>query len=91
LAEDFANNNCLFNRGDDLQSAAAVGAVFDVDVEDPFEEPDDQGKYLRHALGFLAPLALGRDLFPYRGFYNGTSKQVNVGRLFLGESERLTL
>jgi hypothetical protein len=41
LAEDFANNNCLFNRGDDLQSATAVGAVFDVDVEDPFEEPDD--------------------------------------------------
>jgi hypothetical protein len=25
--------------GDDLQSAAAVGAVFDVDVEDPFEQP----------------------------------------------------
>jgi hypothetical protein len=23
--------------GDDLQGAAAVGAVFDVDVEDPFE------------------------------------------------------
>jgi len=41
LAEDFANNNCLFDRGDDLQSAAPVGAVFDVDVEDRFEEPDD--------------------------------------------------
>jgi hypothetical protein len=41
LAEDFANNNCLFNRGDDLQSAAAVGVVIDVDFEDPFEEPDD--------------------------------------------------
>ena len=26
-------------RGDDLQAAAAVGAVFDVDVEDPFEQP----------------------------------------------------
>ena len=25
--------------GDDLQAAAAVGAVFDVDVEDPFEQP----------------------------------------------------
>ena len=25
--------------GDDLQSAAAVRAVFDVDVEDPFEQP----------------------------------------------------
>jgi hypothetical protein len=53
--------------------------------------PKSQGKYLKHALGFLAPLALGRDLFPYRGFYNGTSKQVNIGRLLLGESERLTL
>ena len=25
--------------GDDLQAAAAVRAVFDVDVEDPFEQP----------------------------------------------------
>ena len=25
--------------GDDLQGAAAVGAVFNVDVEDPFEQP----------------------------------------------------
>src|SRR5918992_410851 len=39
MAEDFDNHRRIFDRGDDLQSAAAVGAVFDVDVEDPFEQP----------------------------------------------------
>ena len=29
--------------GDDLQAAAAVGAVFDVDVENPFEQPEKWG------------------------------------------------
>ena len=40
--------------GDDLQGAAAVGAVFDVDVEDPFEQPGPT-----HARRFS--LTLGRD------------------------------
>ena len=28
----------IFDRSDDLQAAAAIRAVFDVDVEDPFEQ-----------------------------------------------------
>jgi len=39
MAEDFDNHRRIFNGRDDLQGAAAVGAVFDVDVEDPFEQP----------------------------------------------------
>ena len=42
VAEDFDNHRRILNGGDDLQGAAAVGAVFDVDVdvEYPFEQPD---------------------------------------------------
>ena len=39
MAEDLDDHRRVFDRGDDLQGAAAVRAVFDVDVEDPFEQP----------------------------------------------------
>ena len=39
MGEDFDNHRRIFDGGDDLQAAAAVQAVFDVDVEDPFEQP----------------------------------------------------
>src|SRR5262245_32877637 len=47
MGEDFDNHRRIFDggpstrlrTGDDLQAAAAVRAVFDVDVEDPFEQP----------------------------------------------------
>ena len=38
MAEDFDDYRRIFDRGDDLQGAAAVGAVFHVDIEDPFEQ-----------------------------------------------------
>jgi hypothetical protein len=39
MAEDLDDHRRIFNRGDDLQGAATVGAVFDVDVEDSFKQP----------------------------------------------------
>ena len=47
MGEDFDNHRRIFDggpstrlrTGDDLQASAAVRAVFDVDVEDPFEQP----------------------------------------------------
>ena len=39
MAEDLVDHRRIFDGGDDLQGAAAVGAVFHVDVEDPFEQP----------------------------------------------------
>jgi hypothetical protein len=39
MPEDLDDHRRIFDGGDDLQSAAAVRAVFDVDVEDPFEQP----------------------------------------------------
>ena len=43
MGEDLDNHRRIFDggpsmAGDDLQAAAAVRAVFDVDVEDPFEQ-----------------------------------------------------
>lgn len=37
MVEDFDNHRRMLDSGDDLQSAGAVRAVFDVNVEDPFE------------------------------------------------------
>jgi len=39
MAEDFDNHRRMLDSGDDLQAAAAVRAVFNIDVEDPFEQP----------------------------------------------------
>jgi hypothetical protein len=47
MAEDLDDHRRIFDRGpstrlrtgDDLQGAAAVRAVFHVDIEDPFEQP----------------------------------------------------
>ena len=33
MAEDFDDHRRIFDRGDDLQTAAAVRVVFDVDVD----------------------------------------------------------
>jgi len=39
MGEDYDNHRRIFDGGHDLQSAAAVGAVFNVNAEDPFEQP----------------------------------------------------
>ena len=39
MSENPGNHGGLFDGGDDFQGAATVGAVFEVDIEDPFEEP----------------------------------------------------
>jgi hypothetical protein len=39
MAEDFDYHRRIFDGGDDFQAAAAIRAVVDVDVEDPFEQP----------------------------------------------------
>ena len=38
MGEDFDNHRRIFDGGDNLQGAAAVGTVFHVDVEDVFEQ-----------------------------------------------------
>ena len=38
MREDLDDYRRIFDASDDLQAAAAVGAAFDVDIEDPFEQ-----------------------------------------------------
>ena len=39
MSENPGNHRGLFKSGNDLQGAATVGAVFHVDIENPFEQP----------------------------------------------------
>ena len=39
MGENFDDHRRIFDGGDDLQAAAAVRPMFNVDVEDPFEQP----------------------------------------------------
>jgi hypothetical protein len=39
VGEDVRNDGAMFDGGDDLQRAAATGAVFQVDIEHPLEQP----------------------------------------------------
>ena len=58
MGEDFDNHRRIFDggpstrlrTGDDFQAAAAVRAVFDVNVEDPFEQPGSAGSDQRKIL-----------------------------------------
>ena len=77
MAEDFDNHRRIFDGGDDLQAAGAVGAVFHVDIEDPFEQPGPA-----HARGLsLALGVIGRRLGgTLRRSGNDFTAQLRVGR-----------
>ena len=72
--------------GDDLQGAAAVAAMFDVDVEDPFEQPGPD-----HARRF----SLGRDVIAW--WLGGTlcrnrndfTAQLRIGRQHAMEADQM--
>jgi hypothetical protein len=72
--------------GDDLQAAAAVGAVFDVDVDDPFEQPgptDARRRALR-----LSVLAGGLGGTLWRSG-NDLTAQLGVGRQNSMEADQM--
>ena len=72
--------------GDDLQSAAAVRAVFDVDVEDPFEQPGPT-----HARRFSLTLGvIGCGLGARSaGAGNDFTAQLRVGRQHAVEADQM--
>ena len=39
MREDLGDHDGIYDGGDDRQGAAAVGAVFNIDSEHPFEQP----------------------------------------------------
>ena len=77
MAEDFDNHRRIFDRGDDLQAAAAVRAVFDVDVEDPFEQPGPT--HARRRTLRVRVIACGLGCLLYRTG-NDFTAQLRVGR-----------
>ena len=39
MGKDFGDHRGVFDGGDDRQGADAVGTVFNIDIEDPLEQP----------------------------------------------------
>jgi hypothetical protein len=44
MLEDLGNHGGIYDGGDDRQGAAAVGALFNIDIEYPFEQPSSDGQ-----------------------------------------------
>ena len=94
MAKDFDNHRRIFDggpstrlrTGDDLQSAAAVRAVLDVDVEDPFEQSGPA-----HARRFsltLGVIGRGRGGTLCRSG-NDFTAQLRVGRQYAMEANQM--
>ncbi len=86
MAEDLDDYRRIFDGSNDLQGAAAVGAVFNVDVEDLFEQPGPA-----HARG----VSLGRGVIG-RGLGgtlwrsgNDFTAQLRVGRQHAMEADQM--
>ena len=77
MAEDLDDDWRMFNRGDDLQGAAAIGTIFNVDIEDPFKQPGP-------ILAWCLPLTLGVTGRRLGGTFwrsgNDFTAQLRVGR-----------
>ena len=86
MGEDLDDYRRIFDGSDDLQAAAAVGAVFDVDVEDPFEQscPTDAR---RRALR-VSVLAGGLGGTLWRSG-NDFTAQLRVGRQHAVEADQM--
>jgi len=39
MGEDLGDHGGIFDGGDDLQGTAALGTLFHIDIEHPFEQP----------------------------------------------------
>ena len=56
MGENFGNHLGIFNRGNDFQGAVTVWAMFDVDIEYPFEEPSPAHVGSSRVMSFLAQI-----------------------------------
>ena len=53
MLEDLGNHGGIYDGGDDRQGATAVGALFDIDIEYPFEQPGPAQAGKRRSRGRL--------------------------------------
>jgi len=51
MGEDLGDHGGIFDGGDDLQGAAAVGVVLNIDIEHPFEQPGPADVRRRRGVG----------------------------------------
>ena len=54
VGEDLGDHGGMFDGGDDLQGAAALGAVFHIDLEHSFEQPSPSHEGRRRGRGHLS-------------------------------------
>jgi hypothetical protein len=59
MLEDLGNHGGIYDGGDDRQGAAAVGALFNIDIEYPFEQPGPAQAGKRRSRGASAWSAEG--------------------------------
>jgi hypothetical protein len=86
MAEDLDDYRRIFDGTDDLQAAAAVGAVFNVDVEDPLEQPGPtQARRFSLTLGVIGR-GLGGTLCRSG---NDFTAQLRVGRQHAVEADQM--
>ena len=51
MREDLGNHGGIFDGSDDLQGAAALGTVFDINIEYPFEQPGPAQAHRHRVMG----------------------------------------
>ncbi len=54
MSEDLGDHGGVFDGGDDLQRAAGVRALFNIDIEHPFEQPCPADAEWRPVVGWVA-------------------------------------
>ena len=57
MSEDLGDHVGVFDGGDDLQRAAAVRAVLNIDIEHPFEQPSPADAGWRRGMGYVTVLS----------------------------------
>ena len=59
MGKDLGDHGGIYDGGDDCQGAAALGTVFHVDSEHPFEQPSPADAGWRRVMGCVAVI-IGR-------------------------------
>jgi hypothetical protein len=59
MCEDLGHHGGIFDGGDDLQGTAALGAVLNIDIEHPLEQPGPADAGRRRVKGRVAVIVCG--------------------------------
>jgi len=79
VGEDLRNHRGVDDRGDDLQASPTVWAVFDIDIEYPFEQPRPAHACRGQGGGALGVVIASR-ISVERRAWNDLGAEFGVGR-----------